>query len=317
MARIKRKDCPCTFELCENGRFVSSFIAYLKQGRIHRTLEIPSYPAAPSAALIAPVLLDFCQVNRISTAFLSTFAAPISPPDCWPCWSTAVSRSEYIIHLDKDHRACFSKPHLRNINKAQKAGVVLDIGSSSEHCAQHLALCRRAAERRVDGSKQLEPVLTAGDFMPFVAEKAGIFVRAVQGSEVLASAFLLLAPKGAYYYSAGGSDEGRSLGAAHFLIARCADYLKERGCVTFNLGGTTANQQGLARFKKEFGGQEIALKLITLHFPSPLNLLKNGMQSLAEKAFGFEMNWRQREPSSRSSFSAASQFSKSRPSGQP
>ena len=50
------------------------------------------------------------------------------------------------------------------------------------------------------------------------------------------------------------------MGASPFLISGVAAILKHEGVRVFNLGGATAENLGLVRFKAGFGTREVALE---------------------------------------------------------
>jgi RimJ/RimL family protein N-acetyltransferase len=113
----------------------------------------------------------------------------------------------------------------------------------------------------MDASKQRRLARDGGDegqaresyFRAMLQGGAGEFFQAVMNGIVRSSVFVLRAPKGAYYQSAGTSQEGMSEGASPFLIVRTAAQLQSEGVTCFDLGGAMDVNEGLCRFKAGFG----------------------------------------------------------------
>ena len=110
--------------------------------------------------------------------------------------------------------------------------------------------------RRERGEKVLK--VNAEDVSPFLLSGAAQIFQAVLEGEVVSSILLLMAPKGAYYQSAGTTPKGMASGASHFLIYETALRLRPMGLEVFNLGGE--HEPGLQRFKTGFGTREVALE---------------------------------------------------------
>jgi len=90
--------------------------------------------------------------------------------------------------------------------------------------------------------------------------RAGELFQTLKDDRVLSSILILRSSQGAYYQSAGTLPEGMKLGASAFLVSSVAAILKQEGSRVFNLGGATADNPGLRRFKAGFGAREVTLQ---------------------------------------------------------
>ena len=99
--------------------------------------------------------------------------------------------------------------------------------------------------------------------------------ESVLREETLSSMLVLVSSKGAYYHSAGSSPDGMSTGSSPFLVAEVIAWLQAEGKTTFNLGGATAAEEGLHRFKRGFGSVEVPLEAATCDLsPSVVRMLR-------------------------------------------
>ena len=119
------------------------------------------------------------------------------------------------------------------------------------------------AESFADVSKQVNKRMVklfgSGGFKGLVAYGSGVLVSS----------------KGAYYHSAGSSPDGMSTGSSPFLVAEVIAWLQAEGKTTFNLGGATAAEEGLHRFKRGFGSVEVPLEAATCDLsPSVVRMLR-------------------------------------------
>jgi lipid II:glycine glycyltransferase (peptidoglycan interpeptide bridge formation enzyme) len=95
--------------------------------------------------------------------------------------------------------------------------------------------------------------------LEFLRSGCGVLYQvAVEGS-VLSSALVLISDRGAYYQSAGTSQEGMEHGASPYLVYETARSLQERGLQIFNLGGVAGTNPGLHDFKAGFGAAQRSL----------------------------------------------------------
>lgn len=138
-------------------------------------------------------------------------------------------------------------------------------------------------ERRMDRGEEVVADAQTRTPAALVKHGAAEFFRATQDNQVLSSILVLRASRGAYYHSAGTSQEGMSIGASHFLIRRVAEILRDDGMEKFNLGGADSSNPGLERFKTGFGCQAVQLEAAQFYVGSPLQKCLSDILSLVRR----------------------------------
>jgi lipid II:glycine glycyltransferase (peptidoglycan interpeptide bridge formation enzyme) len=91
---------------------------------------------------------------------------------------------------------------------------------------------------------------------------AGDLFQVVRDDAVLSSMLVIMSRAGAYYHSAGTSQEGMEIGASHFLVHSVARTLQEGGVKIFNLGGAEIENPGLRAFKSRFGTMPVETEAV-------------------------------------------------------
>jgi lipid II:glycine glycyltransferase (peptidoglycan interpeptide bridge formation enzyme) len=153
-----------------------------------------------------------------------------------------------------------SSQHRRNISRARKAGLSIMRAREAAACARHLELMDASLDRRANRGEEVNAGPQNARPMALLNSRAGELFHAMHGERILSSILVLQSSRGAYYESAGTSPEGMKIGASPFLICGVAAILKSEGVRVFNLGGATAENPGLVRFKAGFGTREVALE---------------------------------------------------------
>jgi len=270
--------------LKDENRLLGGCIGFMKVGRLNRSLDIPSVPPLPSDSPFWTSLLDFCRKNRITELGLNSFASQSSSIPSLPGELRRKPRVEYGLRLSQsDPLSRMSSNHRRNVQKAQKAGVLAEKSKSVEACRDHARLQNSSMERRMRRGEQVIADSQARTSAALLEHKSGELFRATCGGEILSSILVLRAAKGAYYHSAGTSTRGMAVGASHFLIRHVAETLQAEGIEFLNLGGADASNPGLERFKKGFGTEEIHLESGSFYLASPLRQKCNAaIRSLRE-----------------------------------
>jgi len=233
--------------------------AFLRTGRLNRTLEIPSLPSVRAGSPFWDGLREFCAQHGITQLRLDTFASPheVEIP-ALGAHCTRRSRCEFVLDLGGDPTAALSANHRRNIRRAQKAGLAVRRATSAEAAIQHQSLVGQSMDRR---RSRGEPVRRIGPSLgdsALLQSGAGELFQAVRDSGALSSVLVLRAAKGGYYHSAGTSPEGMAVGASHFLLQSIGIQSRADGAELFNLGGADV-ESGLARFKQGFGASPVPL----------------------------------------------------------
>lgn len=268
----------------EQGRIRKGCLGFLKSGRLNRSLEIPSVACLSQGDIFWVDLVNFCRQERVSYLTLGSFASTVADIPMLPGETARRPRIEYILDLQNpDLWSQLVSNHRRNIQKAKKAGVVVERTIAPEACYDHLCLQDASMERRLNRGEQVNGEAQMRNFVAFVKHHSGELFRAVCDGKTLSSILVLHASKGAYYHSAGTSPEGMTIGASHFLVQHVAEILRAEGIERFNLGGADAGSLGLKRFKKGFGAEEIGLQCATFYLGSPLRRkVTSAIHSLTE-----------------------------------
>lgn len=233
--------------------------AFLRTGRLNRTLEIPSLPAVGVDSSFWDGLREFCRHHGVTRIELGTFGSP--PGAEIPVLGTHCtrrSRCEFVLDVAGDLAAMLSSNHKRNVKRAQKAGLVVRRTRSAEAASAHQALMSQSMDRRRSRGEKVRLIGPSPEYMALLQSGAGELSQALRAGTVLSSVLVLNAPKGGYYQSAGTSPEGMAVGASHFLIHSIASQLSADGAQVFNLGGAD-EESGLARFKAGFGASRVPL----------------------------------------------------------
>jgi len=123
----------------------------------------------------------------------------------------------------------------------------------------------------------------------YLASRAGVLFQAVRAGQVLSSALVLLAERGAYYQTSGTSFEGMSCGASHFLVSGIAQYLQADGKEILNLGGVDKSGSGLEEFKMGFGPEKRDREAGEFFVGHPLKRHITKVLSKARRALAFNV----------------------------
>lgn len=274
-------------------QLVAATVGYLKRGRLECALDITSLPGLDHEDTFWAGLKDFCAEMGVQRLRINTLA---SPPTSIPTAGIEVSRRqrrEFILTIANDeYRKQFSSNHKRNIKRAIKAGLTIrrqaDARASETHGQMMIASMNRRMERgeptNLDTDLQMiKRLLETG---------SGTIFQAFEGEQVLSSILLLLAESGAYYHSAGTTADGMSKGASAFLVDGIAKSLNADGFTQFNLGGTGAGQEGLARFKSGFGARIVELEAAEFYLGSKTRMrVTKAIRVLRDRTRKVEKIW--------------------------
>jgi hypothetical protein len=242
-------------------------LAFLRSGRINRSLEIPSVPCLTSEDAFWTHLVGFCRQEGVTQLSVESFASSTAVIPSLRGETGRRARTEYVLDLSKpDLWSEMTTNHRRNFQKAQKAGVVVERSASPHFCQDHARLQAISMERRVNRGEHVGTDVQMRTSTSLLEHHAAEMFRATLEGEVLSSILVLRSALGAYYHSAGTSRDGMAIGASHLLIKRVVEALHDEGIERFNLGGAEASNPGLERFKKGFGPQPVHLAAAQFYF---------------------------------------------------
>jgi hypothetical protein len=247
LARQRLGDTPVVLE---HGSEVC--LAFLRRGRITSGLEITSLPFSPSSAFLSG-LIDFCQDERIYETALHTFGSRALNIPTLPREIERRARTEFVIDLTVPaNQWKIGDTHRRHIRRAEKSPVSVRC-VRAEGLEDHLAMCRQSMSRRQERGETVRSVADNPEVRSIVLSGAADLYQVVRNDAVLSSMLVLRSRTGAYYHSAGTSQEGMAIGASHFLVHSVACKLQKDAAMIFNLGGAEVENPGLWSFKARFG----------------------------------------------------------------
>jgi hypothetical protein len=227
-------------------------LAFLRRGRVTSSLEIASLPFTPSSAFLSG-LADFCRDKRIYEAALHTFGSRALRIPTLPREIERRARTEFVLDLTVPASQWkIGDTHRRHIRRAEKSAASVR-RLRGDGLQDHLAMCRESMSRRQERGEAVVSVADSPEVPSLVLNSAGELFQVIRDDAVLSSMLVIMSRKGAYYHSAGTSQEGMEIGASHFLVHSVARMLQEEGVEIFNLGGAEIENPGLRAFKSRFG----------------------------------------------------------------
>jgi Acetyltransferase (GNAT) domain len=251
----------CFVGLCSGEEVVSGCIGFLSGSFLHRSFTIRSLPSLPSPQTFWRGLLELCRALKVWHLQIDTYASSAGDIPRLPGELTRRTRLEHVLDLErKDVLDGLSSQHRRNISRAVKAGLCIHRTREGSAGAQHLELMNASLERRAKRGEEVKFSQQHAWLLALLTSRSGELFQAVYAAKILSSILILRSSQGAYYQSAGTVPEGMQLGASPFWCHALPRILKEEGARVFNLGGASADNPGLRRFKAGFGTREVALQ---------------------------------------------------------
>ena len=135
---------------------IAGAVGFLERGRLFRTLRIPTLPVVPSgdadgASMFWAGIKDYCREHRVARLILQSFEArSIAIPTIGRVRSTT-PRCEYVVRLESDPNQLlksFSQNHRRNVAKAVKKHLTVEMRRSAEAADRHAEAVLSSADRR-------------------------------------------------------------------------------------------------------------------------------------------------------------------------
>jgi hypothetical protein len=248
-------------------------LAFLRRGRFHCIIEMPSMPSSDTLQAILPVLLRYAKRNGVTSVTLNSFGSQRSPLPNMK-YAKIKDRMEFILTSESgNHPLRMSDAHRRNARKAEKGGVELRTGKSPEHLKDHGEMGAYSLARRASRGGECTNAIDFSWLEDY--RKAGCveFFQAYLGDECLSSVAFLLSPHSSYFFSSGTSAHGMKIGASQYLVSAAYQLFMERGLDFVNLGGSATSDDGLIRFKSGFGAEARTLSSVKLDTSSTLKKL--------------------------------------------
>lgn len=278
---------PWVLSLRNDARMIAACPAFMRAGRLGRTVEIVSVPPIPGESTFWQGLVRWCRGQAVTDLEVNTYASASFRIPLLPGERQRRARIEYVLELqDPGLWQRLSSNHERNIKRGRMRGLTLWRSSNREACLTHARLVAASLERRrlrgepvaQDDQQQARP------YVALVESGAGELFQAVFKGKILSSVLVLLAERGAYYHSAGTDPEGLTCGASHFLVYEIANELRAASFHCFNLGGVSEPGSGLEQFKRGFGGRRVELEATVCDLRGPLQRALGAGARLLRKA---------------------------------
>jgi len=206
-----------------------------------------------------------------------------------PGWSTFHDGQSFVLHhvdmrpgLECVYSRFQHDSIQRKIRKAERAGILQDVGGSERHLRQFFTL--HAMTRRRKGLPP-PPFSWFQNIIDCLGAKAKIRVASVDGRPI--AAILTLRFKETVVYKYGCTDDRyHNLGAMPFLLWAAIQEEFHSGAQDFDLGRSELDNPGLIHFKKKFGAEptELCYKIFPAEASPTMD--KNWRLTWARKLFG-------------------------------
>ncbi len=249
----------------EAGNLICGCPAFIRTGKLHRSLQIQSLPRVPAGSEFWDGLLAFCREGRFHRVSIESYGSASAEIPALIGQTRRDKRWEFVLDLNQaDLMAGMGADYRRLIRRAPGHGIEFQRTKESDSLREHQRVCSASADRR---RKRGEGVQEAGTDLPRALLNAGVaeVFQAVLKGRVVSSMVVVKAAKGAYQYSAGTDPEGMRLGASHFLVFQATQAVRAEGIEQYNLGGTRDLESGLAFYKARFGARVVPLESAELY----------------------------------------------------
>jgi hypothetical protein len=299
-ARSSLGTTPVIIGLQSGASISAGCVGFVQRGRLNTALEIVSFSDTLSAETqFWHGFLRFCKQLKITSLEVNTFGSAACSIPPLPGEVGRQQRAEYVWDLDgPDLLETIHHRHKRQIRKAEKAGMQFRTDSREASIQRHTILMKASMDRREDRG-EIVSAPNVRTCLAMIVSGAGELFQAVLNQEAVSSALVLIAGHGAYLHSAGSSPEGMQVGGSQLLQHRIAEHLRSRGIVSFNLGGASESQAGLAQFKSHFGTRRVSLEAAQAYLGSSLrrkvgaavDLLREPPSTIVKELSGSMRNW--------------------------
>lgn len=227
---------------------------------------LPAIRPAPWRGRALRALISALSHRGVAEVSLHSFDAGWMPAGLPP---DGKLRLEHVVSLEGGADQIMGRlgsGHRRNCRRGIKAGWELRqlYGETARVALSHVL--ESAAQRAEVLGRGFRPGIFAGlrEDAPGTAPRAASLhvLSVMDGDLLLAAALIGVARAQGYYIMGGSTAEGYRSYAGVWLHFSIMNWLAERGCSSYNLGGTPAAAadpadpgHGLYRFKTQFGGE--------------------------------------------------------------
>ena len=154
---------------------------------------------------------------------------------------------------EEDLRAALKKNWRGSLNKAERAGLQLEIDTDMKTLP--FVVSSYAVDKQSRGYGGANPKFLKMIATYFAKSRNCMILNAFDGKECLAWVLILTHGRSATYQAGWSSDHGRTKNAHHLLLWRAITVLKEQDIQDFDLGGMNdKTAKGVLQFKSGLGG---------------------------------------------------------------
>lgn len=275
---------PWLFGCQSGGRLAFGCFGFLRSGRLNKALSIPSLPVVADSFWAQ--LGQFCAQQGVSTLEINTFGSPAGATIATLGRETArASRHEFVVPLTPgvDPLTRIRINHQQSLRKGIKLGLTSRVVTDPAYLDSHLSVIGDSLQRRSDRGETVSHDSSTTYLKPFLRTGNIVLFQALLGEEVVSSMTVAIARNAGYLHTAGTSPTGMASGASHFLLYEILKSTQARGAAFFNMGGVGDPESGLAKYKRYFGAEAVALESASFDLSTPLNKLLNQSARAAQQ----------------------------------
>lgn len=273
---------PWLFSINCNGEVVGGAVGAVEEGRFRRVLFVTVIPEVPGASIFWNGILEFVAQHNITGLKITAISKSV-PNLIIPRLVHETDRYQnvklYVLDLEKPAaQRKFSNNHKRNISKAKKAGVQLEVIEAMQALEAHFSLTNSSVARRSNRGESTALRTTRRSVMRILESNSGHLYQAVLDGEVLSSKLVYCLGEYAFYYDGGTSQSGMKLGASHFLMSEIMATLQDVGIRRLNMGFAADTSGDLWRYKAGFDPELWIVESVNVDCTNWLKLINNALR---------------------------------------
>jgi hypothetical protein len=261
-------------------------LAFIRSGRVNRTLNIASAPDAPEPFWESVRL--FAGEKRITRIEVNTFASTVASLPPLGEELSRMERFEFVVPLDGAPDDLLNRMHMnhrRNINKGIKQKIAVRCGDDCKLDA-HVQLMGASMSRRRLRGEDVACEASVETLRPYITSGFCRLFQAVLNGEIVSSIAVACAPRAFYLHSSGTSPAGMAAGASQFLMYEIMKAGQAANLSKFNLGGVSEPNSGLWQYKQRFGAEVIRLEVAEFYTGNVLHKAVSASARLLRSALG-------------------------------
>ncbi len=279
------------FVLCQEDA-ISRIIAYctLARGKWNSSLFVSLPVAASMDQVSTEWLLPFADKLQVTglTAEQFTSQPTMATFPASPFEDARYSNVKLFIWdlRGDDWDKKMGSNHRRNLSRARKTGLKIKTSTDDVAILTHLELTGVSLDRRAQRGESTALATGHREIRDILASGQAELFQALEGDVVVSSKIVYSVDKYSFYYSGGTSEQGRKLGASHFLMHWLASTLRDRGMVSLNLDVASEGTGGLSRYKAEFGTDEFYVSRANYNFSGFSRKVSNVFRNISARLIG-------------------------------